>query len=188
MKLLAVIFGSLLFATFANAANSKHALPVLNTQNNTSTPQPQVQPQQTLTQIPAATQTAPRTPQTQASFIISDAWARTSSQPQNFAALYMTIQNNSPTPCEIVALVSHVANSLQLSQSFVDEDGVSKTIKLDKILVPANSSITLKPAGFHITLYDLKSQLNNGMKIPLTLYLKDGRAFTISASVTNQNW
>lgn len=164
MKIWAIILCTILFAAFANASNNiVNLIPLKETQ---STPTPTPTPQQ--------------------QFVVSDAWTRTSSTPQNFTTVYMTIQNNSVNPCEIVAVSSHMANSIQIVQSFVDEDGVSKSAVLDKILIPANSTITLQPSGIHIVLYKLKTSIKIGMKVPVSLYLKDGRIFRVSATVTNQ--
>lgn len=165
MKLWRIILCTTLFATLANAANNTAKL-VSSEDTQTST-----------TSNPPATQEL---------LVVSNAWTRTSSTPQNFTTVYMTIQNNSVNPCEIVAVSSHMANSIQIVQSFVDEDGVSRSVVLDKIIVPANSTITLQPSGIHIVLYKLKTPIKVGMTVPISLYLKDGRVFQISASAKNQ--
>lgn len=97
-------------------------------------------------------------------------WARASLSPNNNSAAYLTIKNTSDTEYTLIgAGAMEVANNVELHQSFVDEKGVSKMVSIDKIIIPANSEIVLKPAGMHIMLLDLKKALNAGDRFKLAL-------------------
>ena len=106
--------------------------------------------------------------------IIKDIWARPSLSSNNNSAAYMKITNPSSYPIVIIgASASSVANNVELHKSFVDTNGVSKMTLIDKILVPANSTIELAPGGIHIMLYDLKRSLIAGDKFEITLKLDE---------------
>lgn len=90
---------------------------------------------------------------------ITSAWARESMGGSNNSAAYFKIINNSSVDRQIIGVTSYVANTVELHNSFVDEKGVSKMVKLDKLVVPALGSVELKPGGIHIMLLDLKYAL-----------------------------
>lgn len=91
---------------------------------------------------------------------IVKAWARPSMSPNNNSAVYFTVKNNSNYPYELVgASAIDVANNVELHQTFVDTQGISRMVAIDKIVIPANSAVMLKPGGMHVMLFDLKRTL-----------------------------
>ncbi|WP_341752402.1 MULTISPECIES: copper chaperone PCu(A)C [unclassified Candidatus Tisiphia] len=103
-----------------------------------------------------------------------NAWARpsisTAIGKRNNSAIYLEIVNNSDTNYNLVNVSSDVANRVELHRSFVDEKGVSKMVKLDKLVIPTKTSAVLQPGGMHIMLLDLKTILKVGDKFDLFLY------------------
>ncbi len=120
-------------------------------------------PDNTVTPIEAAT-----------SIETLNAWARPSTSTivgkRNNSAIYLEIVNNSDTDYNLVNVSSDVANKVELHKSFVDEKGVSKMVKLDKLVIPTKTSAVLQPGGMHIMLLDLKTILKVGDKFDLFLY------------------
>lgn len=101
---------------------------------------------------------------------ISDVWARKSMSSNNNSAVYMKINNPTEQQITIIAAsASRVANNVELHKSFVDEKGVSRMKTIDKIVVPAQSSIELKPGGIHIMLFDLKRSLSPADKFTIDI-------------------
>lgn len=122
-----------------------------------------------------------------ASLIVTDAWARMPAEPNNNSAIYMTINN--PTKAQITILgasAAMVANNVELHNSFVDEKGVSRMIAMDKIVVPAETSITLAPGGMHIMLFDLKRKFMEGDKFEVTLKLENAEPIISQVTVMNK--
>lgn len=112
------------------------------------------------------------------------AWARASLSPNNNSAAYLTIKNNTDTDYNLIgASAMDVANNVELHQTFLDEQGVSKMSLLDKIVIPAHSEIELKPGGMHIMLFDLKRSLKAGEKFKLILKF-EGLTKTIEVEVS----
>jgi copper(I)-binding protein len=107
------------------------------------------------------------------SIILSNAWARPSTSQNNNSAIYLDIRNDSDVPHNLVNWSADVANTTELHDSFVDEKGVSKMVRLDKLVIPAKTDTVLKPGSTHIMLLNLKRPLNIGDKFNLTLYFDD---------------
>ena len=104
---------------------------------------------------------------------ITEAWARKSMSPNNNSAAYMKINNPTTEQITIIgASASRVANNVELHKSFVDEKGVSRMTSIDKIVVPAGSSIELMPGAIHIMLFDLKKNLSAGDKFDITIKIE----------------
>ena len=112
------------------------------------------------------------------------AWARASLSSNNNSAAYMSINN--PTDKQITILgasAATVANNVELHKSFVDEKGVSRMTSVDKIVVPANSTISLAPGGIHIMLFDLKRKLNPGESFKIVLAIEGMDAIIVDSEV-----
>jgi periplasmic copper chaperone A len=115
---------------------------------------------------------------------ITDVWARKSMSPNNNSAAYMKINNPGQEQITIIgASASIVANNVELHKSFVDEKGVSRMTSIDKIVVPATSSIELVPGAIHIMLFDLKKTLSEGDKFDITIQIEGKEPITVEATV-----
>lgn len=105
---------------------------------------------------------------------INNGWARASIGSNSNSAAYMEIRNNSNQQITIIgANALEVSDNVELHKSFVDEQGISRMTDIDKIIVPANSTILLKPGQIHIMLFDLRQKLQAGDRFFLTLLLQD---------------
>lgn len=119
---------------------------------------------------------------------ILNPWARASLSPNNNSAAYLTIKNSSDTQVTLISAgAMKIANNVELHQSYVDEKGISKMTAIDKIVVPANSEITLKPAGMHVMLLDLKRALRAGDKFKLDLKFQGIGTKTVDVEVKASN-
>ncbi|UCM92944.1 copper chaperone PCu(A)C [Candidatus Tisiphia endosymbiont of Melanophora roralis] len=120
-----------------------------------------------------------------ASVTILNAWARPSAtvSKNNNSAIYFEIFNDSDLDYNLVNVSSDIANKVELHKSFVDEKGVSKMVKLDKLVIPAKSSAILQPGGMHIMLLDLKAILKVGDNFDLFLYFDNGLQKVVQVEV-----
>ncbi|WP_341761369.1 copper chaperone PCu(A)C [Candidatus Tisiphia endosymbiont of Thecophora atra] len=116
---------------------------------------------------------------------ILNAWARpsTTASKNNNSAIYFEIFNDSDLDYNLVNVSSDIANKVELHKSFVDEKGVSKMVKLDKLVIPAKSSAILQPGGMHIMLLDLKTILKVGDNFDLFLYFDNGLQKVVQVEV-----
>ncbi|WP_341758285.1 copper chaperone PCu(A)C [Candidatus Tisiphia endosymbiont of Ditula angustiorana] len=116
-----------------------------------------------------------------ASIKILNAWARDSAT--NNSAIYFEIFNDSDLDYNLVNVSSDIANKVELHKSFVDEKGVSRMVKLDKLVIPAKSSAILQPGGMHIMLLDIKTILKVGDHFDLSLYFDNGLQKVVQVEV-----
>jgi copper(I)-binding protein len=115
---------------------------------------------------------------------ITDSWARKSMSSNNNSAAYMKVTN--PTDKNVViigASASAIANNVELHKSFIDEKGISRMTSIDKIVVPANTTIELAPGGTHIMLLDLKKSLNTEDKFDLEIKIEGMKPLTVKTEV-----
>jgi hypothetical protein len=104
----------------------------------------------------------------------ADVWARESMSSNGNSAIYMKISNPTDKPINIIgASTPMVAGNVELHESFVDEQGVSRMTSIDKIVVPANSEIELKPGAIHIMLLDLRRTLTPGDKFTMDVNIEN---------------
>lgn len=121
------------------------------------------------------------------SLIITEAWARAPIPPNNNSAIYMKINN--PTKKQITILgasAAVIANNVELHKSFVDEKGISRMTAIDKIVVPAESEIELKPGAIHIMLFDLKRRMIENSKFEVSLTILDSDPIISEVTVLNK--
>ncbi len=105
---------------------------------------------------------------------ISEPWIRGMVAGQSATAAFMTIRSNEATA--LVGASSPVASKVEIHQMSMDQ-GVMKMRPLDRLQVPANSTVSLEPGGYHVMLIGVAKPLAKGDKVPLTLQFqgKDGK-------------
>jgi len=133
------------------------------------------------TVVPMVSTTKTSAPQ----LIISGGYARSSVAPNNNSAAYMTLRNDTATAYEIIGASSvDIANRVEIHQSYVDDKGISRMVSVDKLVIPAHSTVELKPGGTHIMLLDLRvPQLKPGTHFKILLHFKDGQILSVPIEV-----
>jgi periplasmic copper chaperone A len=119
---------------------------------------------------------------------VFDAWARESIEPSKNSAIYLVIKNNSNKDYTLVNVEANdIAENTELHESFLDEQGVSRMSKVDKMVVPAGTEIILKPKGTHIMLYGLKKRLVKDEKFHIKLNFDNPEADLEAEIVVKSN-
>ena len=101
---------------------------------------------------------------------VGNPWVRATVAGQNVAGAYMDIKSN--TPAALVAAESPLAGKAELHTMTMD-GGVMKMRAIEKLELPANKTVNLKPGGYHVMLIDIKRELKTGDRVPLTLTVQD---------------
>lgn len=104
---------------------------------------------------------------------ISDIYARASVPNNKNSAIFLTIKNIANTDISITQASSDVSSYTEL-HTHINENGMMKMVKVEKLKIPANASLELKPGSDHIMLFDLKKQLKAGDSVSLELKFDDG--------------
>lgn len=105
---------------------------------------------------------------------VTGAWARNSISPNTNSAIYMVLKNNDTKDYTIInASAPLIANRVELHDSYLDDQKISRMRSVDKIVVPSQSTVELKPGGTHIMLMDLKHELKAGDKFTIKLKIQN---------------
>ncbi|MDD7600588.1 MAG: copper chaperone PCu(A)C [Campylobacter sp.] len=104
---------------------------------------------------------------------IERAYARASIPNVPNSAAFFVIKNNSDKDIAITSANSDIAKKNEL-HTHIKENKMMKMIKIEKLVVPAKSSLELKSGGDHIMLMGLKKELKAGDEINLELSFSDG--------------
>jgi len=109
--------------------------------------------------LPAAAQVA-----------VTDAWIRGTVPGQKATGAFM--QLTSLSDMALVGAASPAAKVVEIHQ-MRQEGGMMKMNAVDRVALPANKTVELKPGGYHIMMMDLTQPLRDGESIPLTLTFED---------------
>jgi periplasmic copper chaperone A len=113
---------------------------------------------------------------------IGDPYARAVPPGQPNSAVFMSLKNASGTDRALVAAASPAAKTVEL-HTHVNENGVMKMRKIERIDLPAGKTVALKPGGLHVMLIGLNGALTPGASVDLTLVYDDGTKAQIAAPV-----
>lgn len=92
---------------------------------------------------------------------------------------YVTITNKSDVSDRVLSAKSPNADRMEIHEMSMI-DGVMKMRKLDDgLLIPAGSTVELKPGGHHLMFFGLNKPFAEGDKIPVTLTLEKAGEVTL---------
>jgi copper(I)-binding protein len=103
---------------------------------------------------------------------VNDPYARAVPPGQPNSAAFMVLENASDTAHAIVSASSPVAEVVEL-HTHVEVDGMMQMRPIEKIEIPADSKVELKPGGLHVMLIGLKQDLKVDDNITVTLNFAD---------------
>ncbi|MDY6123597.1 MAG: copper chaperone PCu(A)C [Campylobacter sp.] len=113
---------------------------------------------------------------------IEGAYARASIPNVPNSAAFFVIKNNSDKDIAITGANSDIAEKNEL-HTHIKENKMMKMIKIEKLVVPAKSSLELKSGSDHVMLMGLKKELKVGDEINLELSFSDGDKKSIKVPV-----
>jgi len=99
------------------------------------------------------------------SIVVRDAWIRQPSGERT--AGFLTVVNTGPDRA-IVSASCRCAATVELHE-MKQEGGMMRMAQVPRISVPKGASVELKPGGLHLMFFGLKSVLDSGTRVPVTL-------------------
>lgn len=111
-----------------------------------------------------------------------DYWARTGMMGGNSAA-YMLLHNHGTEDDVLISASSDVADAVELHLSKMGDDGTMQMIQQEKIDLPADVEVELKPGSYHVMLIGLKQDLMAGSEITVTLTFEKAGEITLTIPV-----
>lgn len=111
-----------------------------------------------------------------------DYWVRAAMAGGNSAA-YMLLHNHGAEDDALIAVSSDVADAVEMHLSQMKADGTMEMIQQEKIDLPADGEVELKPGSYHIMFIGLKQDLVAGSEITLTLTFEKAGDITLTVPV-----
>lgn len=105
---------------------------------------------------------------------ISNIYAKPTPPNIKNTAIFLDIKNSSDKDIKLIKVSSSSAQSSELhTHKHIDE--MMKMVKIDEILIPAKSHISLSPGGPHIMLINVKKPINEGDSVDATFEFDNGQ-------------
>ncbi|CAM3771361.1 copper chaperone PCu(A)C [Vibrio aquimaris] len=114
--------------------------------------------------------------------MFSHTYARATPPNAATSAVFSEIMNHSDKDRVIVSATTEAAGKVEL-HDVINEGDIMKMRQVDKLTIPANSMIELKPGSLHIMLFNLKKPLVEGENIDVTLTFANGDKKVVSAPI-----
>lgn len=115
----------------------------------------------------------------QAEVLLVDPYAKATPPNAKNSAAFMKIENKSNSDIELLAASSNISKVTEI-HTHIEENGMKKMIQIPSIKIPANSSVELKPGGFHIMFLGIQNQINENSNIDLNLTFSDGKTYELN--------
>jgi copper(I)-binding protein len=114
---------------------------------------------------------------------VTDPWVRATVPNQKASGAFMQVQ--STKAARLVGVSTPVAGRAELHEMAM-ENNTMRMRQVDAIDLPAGKAVNLASGGYHVMLFDLKRQLKEGERVPVTLVVQDGTKKSSSVTVEAQ--
>ena len=115
--------------------------------------------------------------------VITQAWSRATPNGAKIAGGYLTIENKGSAPDRLIGGSGEIAGKIEVHEMAMN-NGVMTMRPLDKgLTIEPGKTVKLAPGGLHLMMFDLKGQLKQGDKVPVTLEFEKAGKVTLSLDV-----
>jgi periplasmic copper chaperone A len=115
--------------------------------------------------------------------VITQAWSRATPGGAKIGGGYLTIENKGSVADRLIGGSGDVAGKVEVHEMAMN-NGVMTMRPVDKgLTIEPGKTVKLAPGGYHLMLFDLKSPLKQGDKVPLTLEFEKAGKVNLSLDV-----
>ena len=115
--------------------------------------------------------------------VITQAWSRATPVGAKIGSGYLTIENKGAVADRLIGGSGDVTDRIEIHEMKVN-NGVMTMRPLDKgLTIEPGQTVKLAPGGYHLMLFDLKSPLKQGDKLPVTLEFEKAGKVKLSFDV-----
>jgi copper(I)-binding protein len=108
--------------------------------------------------------------------VLEDGWVRLGPPGMAMMAGFGTLRNPCDAPVAVVSASSPAFGSVELHETSVGEDGVSRMRPVPRLEIAADDGVMLMPGSLHLMLMQPVAPLEAGAAVDITFALEDGRA------------
>lgn len=102
---------------------------------------------------------------------VDQPWVRATVAAQKITGAFMTL--TAARDSRLVGVSTPVAGVVEVHEMKMEDD-LMRMRQVTALELPAGKPVALVPGGYHLMLFQLKRQLKDGDKVPLTLEIEDG--------------
>ena len=113
---------------------------------------------------------------------MDNAWVRAAPPGSEAMAAYLDIENGTRDPVTVTAVASPWFRHAMIHATVVN-DGVARMVHENTLTIAAGETVRLAPGGRHLMLMGPDRPIVEGMDVPLSLTLDDGRSLGLLAPV-----
>jgi copper(I)-binding protein len=115
--------------------------------------------------------------------VITQAWSRATPGGAKVAGGYLTIENRGSTADRLIGGSGDITDRIEVHE-MTTSNGVMTMRALDKgLVIEPGKTVKLAPGGYHLMMFDLKSPLKQGDKMPVTLEFEKAGKVKLSFDV-----
>ena len=115
--------------------------------------------------------------------VITQAWSRATPNGAKVAGGYVTIENKGAVADRLIGGSGDVSDKIQVHEMAMN-NGVMTMRPLDKgLTIEPGKTVKLAPGGYHLMMFDLKTPLKQGDKVPVTLEFEKAGKVKLSLDV-----
>lgn len=114
---------------------------------------------------------------------IRQPWARAAAATSREGAAFVTLTNTGSEPDRLVAARSPMVERIEIHAIKVVGSGIQMKPRPEGLALPAGTTMTLKPRGYHLMLIGLVQPLTPGALLPMTLEFEKAGAVDIGFTV-----
>jgi copper(I)-binding protein len=115
--------------------------------------------------------------------VITQAWTRATPGGAKIGGGYLTIENKGSAPDRLIGGSADISDKVQVHEMAMN-NGVMTMRPLDNgLVIDPGKTVKLAPGGYHLMMFDLKSPLKQGDKVPVTLEFEKAGKVKLSLDV-----
>jgi len=113
---------------------------------------------------------------------IDDAWVAEAPPVAPVMGGYMKIENETDKPISIIRASCPDFETVEIHEMSMS-GGMMKMREIEKLVVPADGKVELKPGGYHLMLIKPKQPFKKGDSMTVTLHMADGKSQAVKMKV-----
>lgn len=113
---------------------------------------------------------------------VDDGYVRAPVPGRNVSAGFFTLHNDSGATVTLVGVEADFAERTEI-HSHTHSDGMMRMRKEDSVSVGAGETLAFAPGGYHVMLFGLKSSIDEGDELAMTLVFDDGKSMILPVTV-----
>jgi periplasmic copper chaperone A len=115
--------------------------------------------------------------------VISQAWSRATPGGAKIGSGYLTIENKGSAPDRLIGGSGDVSDKIQVHEMTMNNGVMTMRPLENGLTVEPGKTVKLAPGGYHLMMFDLKSPLKQGDKVPVTLEFEKAGKVKLSLDV-----